>query len=146
MGYVEDFLNMALEEMKGKKLKVTVDDLAEKLQEHLNLRNVKSRQLQCNSAELQPPTPTAKRISGLKKLSQVQQFLEKDTPMDYRLFYMNNVTVEVTITEPAEVTKLLSERLLTKALGRQKIPVEHDEETGEITIYEPFMSGASPAV
>ena len=100
MGYVEDFLNMALEEMKGKKQKVTVDDLAEKLQEHLNLRNVKSRQLQCNSAELQPPTPTAKRISGLKKLSQVQQFLEKDTPMDYRLFYMNNVTVEVTITEP----------------------------------------------
>lgn len=59
---------------------------------------------------------------------------------------MNNVTVEVTITEPAEVTKLLSERLLTKALGRQKIPVEHDEETGDITIYEPFMSGASPAV
>lgn len=146
MGYVEDFLNMVLEEMKAKKQKVTVDDLADKLQEHLNLRSVKSRQLQCNSAELQPPTPTAKSIAGVKKLSQVQQFLKKDTPMDYRSFYMyNNVTVEVTITEPAEVTKNLSERLLIKALGRQKIPVEHDEETGEITI-EPFMSGTSSAV
>lgn len=146
MGYVEDFLNMVLEEMKANKQKVTVDDLADKLQEHLNLRSVKSRQLQCNSAELQPPTPTAKSIAGLKILSQVQQFLKKDTPMDYRSFYMyNNVTVEVTITEPAEVTKNLSERLLIKALGRQKIPVEHDEETGEITI-EPFMSGTSSAV
>ena len=137
MGYVADFLIMDLNQQQAKKKKVTVDDLADSLQKHLSLRNVRCQQLQCNSAALEPATPTAKKIAGLKKLSEVQQLLNKETPMDYRSFYMSNrVTVEVTITQPAEVTKDQCERLLMKELGREKRPVTHDELTGELVIEE----------
>lgn len=137
MGYVEDYLFMEMAKRRAEKKKITVDDLAEDLQKHLSLRNVKCQQLQCDEKALEPATSTAKKIAGCKKLSEVRQLLKKETPMDYRSFINNRVdTVEVTITEPVEVTKNLCERLLVKELGREKRPVTHDELTGELVIEE----------
>lgn len=137
MGYVEDFLQMEMAQRRAEKKKITVDDLADDLHKHLSLRNVKCQQLQCNAESLEPATPTAKRIAGLKKLSDVRELLKNEAPMDYRSFINNRaVTVEVTLTIPAGVTKNQSERLLIKQLGREKRPVTHDELTGELVIEE----------
>lgn len=135
MGYVQDYLIMEVAKRRAEQKKVTVDDLADDLQKHLSLRNVKCQQLQCNAEALEPATSTAKKIAGLKKLSDVREMLKNETPMDYRS-YINNraVTVEVSITVPAEVTKNQCERLLVKELGRKKCPVTHDELTGELVV------------
>jgi len=133
MGLVEDFLYMELAKWRTEKKTATVDDLATELERHLNLRNVNCQQLHCNNAALDPPTPMAKKIAGQKSLSEVRKLLKGNSPMDYRSFYNQRVTtVEVTITEPAPVTKLQCERLLVKELGRKKMPVTHDEVTGEL--------------
>ena len=136
MGYVEDYLHMELAKRRAEKKKTTVDDLAEDLQKHLSLRNVKCQQLQCNAEALEPASPKAKKIAGLKKLSEVRQLLKDETPMDYRSFTNMQATLEVTITAPAEVTKNQCGRLIMKELGREKRPVTHDELTGELIIEE----------
>lgn len=134
MGYVEDFLHMELAKRQAEKKKTTVDDLADDLQKHLSLRNVKCQQLQCNAEALEPASPTAKKIAGLKKLSEVQELLKNEAPMDYRSFANMRFTLEVSITAPAEITKNQCGRLIMKELGREKRPVTHDEQTGELIV------------
>ena len=135
MGYVEDFLHMELARRRAEKKTTTIDDLATELEKHLSLRNINCQQLQCNNEALEPATPTAKKIAGQKSLSEVQQLLKDSTPIDYRSFQNLQVTtVEVTLTVPAPVTKIVCERLLVKELGRNRTPVTHDELTGELSV------------
>ena len=135
MGYVEDFLYMELARRRAEKKTTTIDDLATELEKHLSLRNINCQQLQCNNEALEPATPTAKKIAGQKSLSEVQQLLKDSTPVDYRSFQNQQVTtVEVTLTVPAPVTKIVCERLLVKELGRNRTPVTHDELTGELSV------------
>ena len=133
MGYVEDFLDMELAKRRREKMKTTVDDLATELERYLSLRSINCRQLQCNSASLEPATPTAKQIAGQKSLSGVRKFLQGNTVMDYQSFYNQRMTtVEVTLVEDASVTKNQCERLIVKDLARKRIPVTHDEECNQV--------------
>ena len=135
MGYVGDFLLMELAKRRAEKKTTTIDDLATELEKHLSLRSVNCQQLQCNNEALEPATPKAKKIAGKQCLAEVRDLLKGSKPMDYRSFRNIGVTtVEVTLTTPAPVTKNVCERLLVKELGRNKMPVTHDEMTGELTI------------
>ncbi|XP_068689763.1 uncharacterized protein [Montipora foliosa] len=138
MGYIEDFMTMELENCPSEE-KITVSDLATKLERHLSLRNVKCQQLQCNNNPLEPATANAKKIAGQKNLAGVRKLLENLTSTDCShnsFFNQRMTTVEVTLTEPAPVTKSQCERLLIKEFGRSNIPVTHDELTGELIIEE----------
>ena len=135
MGYVEDFLKMELDK-HGKSERISVDYLATELERHLSLRNVKCQQLQVNNQPLEPATQNTKRIAGLGDLAGVQQFLKNPGNSSQSFYNQQMTSVEVTLVEPAPVTKSQCERLIIKELGRLKKPVTHDEHTGELIIDE----------
>lgn len=137
MGYVEDFLYVELGKRRAEKLRTTVDDLAGELEKHLNIRNVSCQQLRCNNTALESATPMAKKIAGKNSLAEVRELLKGSSPMDYNTIYNQRVTtVEVTLGTPASPTRDVCARLLIKELGRSKVPVTHDESTGELVLVD----------
>lgn len=137
MGYVEDFLHVELAKRRAEKLRTTVDDLAGELEKHLSIRNVSCQQLHCNNMALESATPMAKKIAGKNSLADVRELLKGGGPVDYNTIYNQRVTtVEVTLATPASPTRDVCERLLMKELGRSKVPVTHDERTGELVLFD----------
>ena len=137
MGYVEDFLYMELAKRRAEKLRTTVDDLASELEKHLTIRNVSCQQLHCNNSALESATPMAKKIAGKNSLAEVRELLKDSSPMDYNIMYNQRVTtVEITLGTPASPTTDVCARLLMKELGRSKVPVTHDESTGELVLVD----------
>ena len=137
MGYVEDFLYVELAKRRAEKLRTTVDDLAGELEKHLSIRNVSCQQLHCNNMALESATPMAKKIAGKNSLADVRELLKGGGPVDYNTIYNQRVTtVEVTLGTPASPTRDVCARLLMKGLGRSKVPVTHDENTGELVLFD----------
>ena len=137
MGYVEDFLYVELAKRRAEKLRTTVDDLAGELEKHLSIRNVSCQQLHCNNMALESATPMAKKIAGKNSLADVRELLKGGNPVDYNTIYNQRVTtVEVTLGTPASPTRDVCARLLMKGLGRSKVPVTHDESTGELILFD----------
>lgn len=126
MGHVTDFLYMKLREMRTTKTNIKVDDLAEDLHQKLKITNNQCHTIQVNNQPLQPVTKDGKQYSQMRKMSQAKVFFEKARQNEKVPFACTEG--EVAIAAGMHISKPQSERLITRALAKMKVPVTHDEE------------------
>ena len=139
MGYVTDFLDLELAKRRSLgQVTTPIDDLANDLEKYLKITNNQCQQLQVDEKALEPVTDQARQYSGLKDIAAARSLWQQRDGRDrgncFSNYNHNQKQVVVTITGPTYVTKPQSERLLMRALGREKIPVTHDELSGRITV------------